>query len=136
MIWHLTSFNAKGIISRSFKKPLFHLLLILMPLNHWNLFSMRLLITSFIKPLFQHVLMNAGNVMSQIISVKTAQSFKSTNQLKLKRLSSSLTISSPVKILRLNISVAVMMMVSQKITWIFQKTLMFYKKHYEIQSII
>ena len=67
---------------------------------------------SFVKSLFQHILMNAEDVMSQIILIKTVQSLKLTNQFKLKRLSSDLMISSSVKILRHNNIVIMMMMIS------------------------
>ena len=70
---------------------------------------------SFTELLFQYVLMDVGDVMSQIISVKIVQSSKSINQLRFRRLSSDLMISFSVKILRHNIPAAVMMMISQKI---------------------
>ena len=95
----------RGIINKLIKRFLFHLLLVLMLLNHQNPFSMLL---------FQHILIDVENVMNQTISVKTAQSLKSTNQLKLKRLSLSLTISFSVKILKYNISAIIMMMIFQK----------------------
>ena len=115
-MWYLTSLSIRGIVSKLIKKPLFHLLLIPASLSYQNPFSMTLLIMSFAELLFQHVLMNVEDVVSQIISVKTAQSFKSTDQLRLRKLSSSLTISFSVKILRLNIPAVVMMMISQKMT--------------------
>ena len=105
MMWYSTSLNMRGIASESIRKPLFHLLLVPVLLGHQNPFNM---------PLFQHILMNVENVMSQAILIKTAQSLKLTNQLRLRKLSSGLTISSSVKILRHDIPAAVMMMVSQK----------------------
>ena len=136
MMWHQTSLIMRGITSRLIRRSLFCLLLVSTLLSHQNPFSMTLLTVSFIKSLSQYVLMNVLDVMSQIISVKTAQSFKLTNQLRLRRLSSSLTISSLIKILRSNIPAVMMMMIPQKMIWIFQKTLMLHKKCYEVQSII
>ena len=75
---------------------------------------MTFLTTSFAKLLFQHILMDVGDVVSQAILVKTVQSLKPTNQLKFRRLSSGLMINSFIKILRHNISAAVMMMIPQK----------------------
>ena len=135
-MWHLTSFAVRGIASESIRRPLFCLLLALMLLSHWNLFSMIFLITSFIKPLFQHILINVEDVVSQIISVKIVQSPKPTNQLRFRRLNPSLIISFLIKILRHNISAAVMMMISQKMIWTVQKILIFYKKCYKVWSVI
>ena len=132
MMWHWTSLAVRGITSGSIRRPLLHLLLVPVLLGHWNPFSMTLPTMSFTELLFQHVLMDVGDVVSQAISVKTAQSLRPTNQFKSRRLSLSLIISSPVKILRPNIPAVVMMMVSQKMIWTFQKTLMLYRKHYEI----
>ena len=119
MMWHLTSLGVRSIISESIRRPLFHLLLALMLLGHQNPFNMRLPTTGFPELQFQCVLMDVGNVMSQAISVRIAQSLRLTNQLRLRRLSLGLMISSPVKILRPDISVVVMMMVPQKMTWTF-----------------
>ena len=105
MMWHLTSFSVRGIASESIRRPLLCLLLVSVLLGHQNLFSMLL---------FQHVLMNVGDVVNQAILIKTAQSFKLINQLRLRRLNSDLMISSPVKILRHDIPAVVMMMISQK----------------------
>ena len=116
MMWHQTSLIVRGIASRSIRRPLLYLLLVPMPLGHQNLFGMILPTTSFTEPLFQHILMNVGDVVSQAILVKIVQNPKSINQFRLRRLSSGLTISSPVQILRHDIPVTVMMMVSQKIT--------------------
>ena len=102
MMWHLTLLSVKSIINKLIRRFLFCLLLIPMSLSYQNPFDMLL---------FQHVLMNVEDVMSQIISVKTAQSFKSINQLRLKKLSPSLIISFFVKILRHNIPAVIMMMI-------------------------
>ena len=95
----------RGIASGSIRRPLLRLLLVPVSLGHWNPFSI---------PLFQHVLMDVEDVVSQAILVKTAQNLKLTNQLRLKRLSLNLMISSSVKILRHDIPAVVMMMISQK----------------------
>ena len=58
--------------------------------------------------------MNAEDVMSQTILIKTAQNFKLINQLKFRKLSSDLMISFSVKILKHNILVTVMMIIFQK----------------------
>ena len=127
MMWYWTSFAVRGITSRSIRRLLFCLLLVPVLLSHQNPFGMLL---------FQHVLMDVGDVVSQAILIKTAQSLKSTNQLRLRRLSLSLIISSLIKILRHNIPAAVMMMVPQKMIWTFQKTSMLHKRCYEVQSVI
>ena len=114
-MWYLILFTVRDIISKSIKRSLFHLLLILTSLSYQNLFSIICLTVNFIESLFQHILMNVEDVVSQAISVKIVQSPKSINQLRFKRLSSDLTISSFVKILKHNISAAVIMMISQKI---------------------
>ena len=93
------------------QKALLYLLLAPTLLDHWNPFGMTLPTASFIKPLFQHVLMNVKDVVNQIILVKTAQSLRLTTQFKSRRLSLGLMISSPVKILKYDIPVAVMMMI-------------------------
>ena len=111
-MWYLTSLNVRGIASESIKRPLFCLLLAPALLGHWNPFSMRLPTTGFPEPQFQHILMNVGNVVSQIILVKIAQSPKLTNQFRLKKLNSGLIISSFIKILRYDTSAVVMMMIS------------------------
>ena len=131
-MWHQTSLIIRGIISELIKRFLLHLLLTSASLNHWNLFSMTLLTVSFIKSLFQHILMNVEDVMSQAISVKTAQSLKSTNQLRLRRLSPDLMISSLIKILRSDIPAAVMTIISQKMIWIFQKIFMLHRRYYGV----
>ena len=136
MMWCLTSPNARGTVSGPLRRPLLCLLLAPVLLGHRNPFSMTLPTTGFTEPLFQPVPMDVGNVVSQAILVKTVQSPKLTNQLRLKRLSSDLMINSLIKILRHDISMAVMMMISQKMTWIFQKILMLHKRHYEIQNVI
>ena len=105
MMWHLTSLDVRGTTSRSIRRPLLHLLLVFALLGHWNLFGMLL---------FQHILIDVGDVISQTILVKTAQSLKPTNQLRSRKLSSDLMISSPVKILRHDISAVMMMMIPQK----------------------
>ena len=115
-MWHLTLLAVKGIASGLIRKSLLHLLLVPMLLNHWNPFNMTCLTASFARPLFQHVLMNVGDVVSQAISVKIVQSLKLINQLRFRRLSFDLIISSPVKILRHDIPMAVMMMILQKMT--------------------
>ena len=132
MMWYLTSLGMRGIASESIRRPLLYLLLASALLDHQNPFSMTLSTVNFIKLLSQHVLINVEDVMSQTISVKTAQSLKLTNQLRLRRLNLSLTISSPVKILRYDISAVVMMMISQKMTWTVQKILILHKKCYEV----
>ena len=66
---------------------------------------------SFTEPLFQYILMDIEDAVSQITTVKTVLSLKLINQLKLRKLSLSLTISSSIKILRHNISAAVMMII-------------------------
>ena len=71
-MWYLTLFNVRDIISKLIKKNLFHLLLVSVLLNYQNPFNMILFITSFAESLFQHVLINVKDVVSQIISVKTA----------------------------------------------------------------
>ena len=114
MMWHQTSLTVKGIASRSIRRPLLCLLLAPVLLGHQNPFSMTLPTTSFIELLSQHIPMDVGDVVSQAILIKTAQSLRLTNQLKSKRLNPSLMISSPIKILRPNISAVIMMMVSQK----------------------
>ena len=111
MMWHQTSLTMKDITSESIRRPLFCLLLVSVLLGHQNPFSMTLLTMSFVELLSQHVPMDIEDVVSQAILIKTAQSLKLTNQLRLKRLSSDLMISSPVKILRHNIPAAVMMMI-------------------------
>ena len=131
-MWHLTSLDMKSIISRSIRRSLLYLSLIPASLNYQNLFSKTFLITSFTELLSQHILINVENVMNQTISVKIAQSLRSINQLRLRKLNSSLMISFSIKILRHNIPAAVMMIISQKIIWIFQKTLIFYKKYYKV----
>ena len=113
-MWYLISFVIRGIVSRLIRRPLFCLLLASVLLNHQNLFSITLLITNFIELLSQHILMDVKDVMDQIILIKTAQSLRLTNQFKLKKLSSNLTISSPIKILRPNIPAVMMMIISQK----------------------
>ena len=123
MIWHPTSLSMRGIASRSIRRPLLHLLLVPASLGHQNPFGMLL---------FQHVLMNVEDVVSQAILVKTAQSLKPTNQLRLRRLNPGLMISSPIKILRHNIPAVVMMMVPQKMTWTIQKTPMLHRRCYEV----
>ena len=135
MIWHSISLNVRSITSKSIRGPLLHLLLTPTPLDYQNPFSMRLPTVGFPEPLFQCVLMNVGNVVSQTISVKTAQSLRPTTQLKLRKLNLSLMISSSVKISKHNISAAVMM-IPQKMTWTVQKTPILHKRHYEVQSII
>ena len=65
-------FYVKSITSRLIKRLLFYLLFIFTLLNHQNLFSITLFITSFIKLLFQHISINIKNVVSQTILVKTA----------------------------------------------------------------
>ena len=115
-MWHPTSLSVRGITSESIRRPLLCQLPAPAPLDHWNPFSMTLPTVSFTKPLFQHILMNVGDVVSQAISVKTAQSLRPTNQLKSRKLSPSLTISSLIKILKHNIPAAVMMMIPQKMT--------------------
>ena len=135
-MWHLTSLNMKGIASELIRRPLLHLLLAPTSLDHWNPFDMTLLIISFAELLFQHVLINVGDVVSQAISVKIVQSPKLINQLRFRRLSPDLTISSFIKILRHNIPAAVMMMISQKMIWIIQKILIFHKKCYKVWNII
>ena len=112
MMWHLTSLAVRGIASGSIRRPLLRLLLAPVLLGHQNPFGMTLPTASFTELLFQHVPMDVGDVVSQAISVKTVQSPKPTNQLRFRRLGPSLTISSPVKILKHNIPAAVMMMVS------------------------
>ena len=116
MMWHLTSLSVKSITSESIRGPLLCLLLAPALLGHWNPFSIRLPTTGFPKLQFQHVLIDVGNVVSQTISVKIAQSLKPTNQLRLRRLSPSLTISSPVKILKHNTPVTMITIISQKMT--------------------
>ena len=106
-MWYPTSLSVRGIASGSIRKPLLHLLLVPALLGHWNPFGMLL---------FQHILMNVEDVVSQTILIKTAQNLKLTNQLRLRRLSPDLMISSPVKILRHDIPVIMMMMVPQKMT--------------------
>ena len=115
MMWHLISFNVRGIISESSERLLLCLLLISTLLGYQNLFSTSLPTTSFTKLQPQHILMNVKNVVNQITSVKIAQSLKSTTQFRLKKLSFSLIISSSVKILKHNISAAMITMISQKI---------------------
>ena len=112
ILWHLTSSDTKGIVSRLLKRPLLHLLLASALLDHWNPFGTSLLTVSFAKLLFQHVSINVEDVVSQTISIKIAQNLKSTIQLKSRRLSLSLTISSSVKILKHNILAAVMTIIS------------------------
>ena len=79
IMWHLTSLSMKNIISRSIKRFLFFLLLASILLSHQNPFDIILPITSFTELLFQYISINVKDVMSQIISVKTAQNLKSTN---------------------------------------------------------
>ena len=136
MMWHLILLNVKRVISKSIIKFLLHLLLVSVLLNHQNPFSIILPTVSFIKSLFQHILMNVEDVINQTILIKTAQSLRLINQLRFRKLSLSLIISSFIKILRHNISVVVMIMISQKIIWIFQKIFIFYKRHYKIWNII
>ena len=83
-----------------------------MLLNYWNLLNIIFLIINFAELLFQHILINVENVMSQTILIKIVQSFKSTNQFRFRKLNSDLTISFSVKILKYNISAAVMMIIS------------------------
>ena len=136
MMWYLTSLSVRRIASESIKRPLLCQLLVSALLGYWIPFSMTLLTVSFAELLFQHILMNVGNVVSQAILVKIVQSLKLTNQLRFRRLSSDLTISSPVKILRYNIPVTMIIMVFQKMTWTVQKILMLYKRCYEVWNII
>ena len=131
-MWYWTSLAVRGITSGLIRRPLLHLLLVPVLLNHQNPFGMTLPTASFIKLLSQHILMDVEDVVSQAISVKTAQSLRLTNQLRLRRLSPSLMISSPVKILRPDIPAVVMMMVPQKITETFQKIPMLHRKCYEV----
>ena len=70
-MWHWISLTVRGIASESIRKPLLCLLLASVLLGHQNPFSMTLLTVSFVKLLFQHILMNVGNVVNQIILVKT-----------------------------------------------------------------
>ena len=127
MMWHPISLNVRGIASRSIRRSLLHLLLISTSLNHQNPFSISL---------FQHIPMNVGNVVNQAISVKIAWNPKSTGQLRSRRLSPGLTISSSVKILRHNTSAAVIIIISQKMTWTFQKTLILHRKCYKVWNAI
>ena len=69
---------------------------------------------SFAEPLSQYVSIDVGDVINQTISVKTAQSPKPINQLKLRKLSSGLIISSSIKILKSDIPAVVMIIISQK----------------------
>ena len=114
MMWYLILLAVRSIASGSIRRPLLHLLLAPVLLGYQNPFSMILSTVSFTELLSQHVSMDVGDVVSQAISVKTARSPKPTNQLRSRRLSPSLMISSPVKILRSDIPAAVMMMVPQK----------------------
>ena len=114
IMWYLTSPNMRGTISKPPRKPLLHLLLAPALLGHQNPFSMILPTTSFTELLFQHISMDVEGVVNQVTSVKTAQNPKSTNQLRFRKLSSSLTISSSVKILKHNISAAVMIIFQKK----------------------
>ena len=136
IMWYLTLLIMRGIINKSIRRPLLCLLLVPVPLNHWNPFSMICLTISFARLLFQHILMNVEDVVSQAILIKIVQSPKLINQLRFRRLSSSLMISSLIKILRHNIPAAVIIMVSQKMIWTFQKIFMLHKRHYEVWNII
>ena len=111
-MWHLILLDVKSIINESIRRPLLHLLLIPILLGHQSPFSITFPIMNFTELLFQHVLINVEDVVSQTISVKTAQNFKSTNQFRLKKLNLSLTISFSVQILRHNISAAVIIIIS------------------------
>ena len=66
---------------------------------------------SFTELLSQHVLINVEDVINQITLIKTAQSLKLTIQFELRKLNFNLIINSSVKILKYNISAAVMMMI-------------------------
>ena len=113
-MWYLTSPDVRSIISKSIRRLLLHLLLVPVSLNHQNPFNMSLPTADFSESLFQCVLIDVGNMMSQTILVKIVQSPKPTNQLKFRRLSSSLTFSFSVKILKHDIPTAMIIMISQK----------------------
>ena len=70
------------------------------------------LTVNFTELLFQHILINIENVTSQTILIKIVQSLKSINQLRFKKLNSGLIISSFIKILRYNILVVMIMIIS------------------------
>ena len=69
---------------------------------------------SFIKLLFQHILINIEDIMSQTILIKTAQSFKLINQFRFRKLNFNLIINSLIQILRHNIPAVVIMIIFQK----------------------
>ena len=79
IMWHLTLLTVKDILSKLIRKSLLCLLLASVLLSHQNLFSMTLLTINFIKLLFQHILMNVEDVVSQAILIKTAQSLRLIN---------------------------------------------------------
>ena len=72
---------------------------------------MTLPIINFTESLFQHLLINIKDVMNQTILIKIVQSFKLINQLKLRKLSSDLTISSFIKISRPDILAVIMIII-------------------------